>query len=481
MVNAKVWLQDIGQEFAGAQLGDARRSGRLRRVARAAVRSPDAGFPQMVESDSELEGVYRFLGNEEVTAEAILRPHLAATMKRAQEAELCLVVHDTTDFKFRGTADRQGLGMVGGSGQGFYGHFALAVLPGKARLPLGICGFERVNRQVRKDTVRKRHSFYIAKDPTRESLRWLRVLKAVESQRQQCQCIHVMDREADMFDLMSLAHDLGARFVIRGDKERALVGQVSFVADLLGELAPQTYRHALLSPRVPTRRHQTIKPLRGKSKQRFVPRPERVAKLSIGSSVVEFRRPRTAHSDLRSLKVNLVYAWEAAPPKGEVPVDWVLFTTEPIDTPEQLHSIIDHYQSRWLIEEYFKALKTGCAFEKRQLESYHSLSNALAVFSVIAWRMLLLRAISRTTPTAKATTVLSQTQLRLICHRLKLSNPLETALDALLAVARLGGHIRNNGDPGWLTLGRGYEKLLLLEAGWQAAADQILGEDVINP
>jgi len=183
----------------------------------------------------------------------------------------------------------------------------------------------------------------------------------------------------------------------------------------------------------------------------------------------------------KSLKINLVHVWEENPPAGEPAVDWVLFTTEPIDTPQDLHTIVDYYQSRWLIEEFFKALKTGCAFEKRQLESYHALSNALAVFSVIAWRLLLLRAVSRSSPDAPADAVLTSTQLKLLRHRLKLKTPLESAREALFAVARLGGHIKNNGDPGWLNLGRGFEKLLLLEAGWRAAVDMMLGEDAINP
>jgi IS4 transposase len=50
----------------------------------------------------------------------------------------------------------------------------------------------------------------------------------------------------------------------------------------------------------------------------------------------------------------------------------MLYTSEPIDTAEQLLTIVDQYRSRWVIEEFFKALKTGCAFEKRQLESYRA-------------------------------------------------------------------------------------------------------------
>lgn len=121
------------------------------------------------------------------------------------------------------------------------------------------------------------------------------------------------------------------------------------------------------------------------------------------------------------------------------------------------------------------------AFEKRQLETYHALSNALAVFSVVAWRMLLARAVSRSHPTARSRTSFSDSQLRLLQLRLKLPKPPVTAKDALLAVARLGGHLKRNGDPGWLTLGRGFEKVFLLEAGWRDALSEFCAGDPINP
>ena len=489
MRSAKKWLrEDIGQEFAGADLGDLRRSARLRAVARAAARSPDAGFPQMVESDGELEAVYRLLGNDDVEAEAILAPHSAATFRRAREAGLCLVVHDTTEFKFSGNSEREGLGFVTTRGQGFFGHFALAVVPGVAPTPLGVCGFERLTRDLRKATVRKPHSYYTAQDPNRESLRWHRVLRAVEEQGEGVDCIHIMDREGDMFDLMALALDLGSRFVIRGDKERALADGSGLVGDVLGTIKQQTSRNARLSRRVVTRRQQTIQPSPTKKRepysrrqrQRFVAREQREAVLSVGATTVAFRRPATAHSERKSIEVNIVYVWEAEPPLGQEPIDWVLFTTEPVDTVAQLHTVVEYYQGRWIIEEFFKALKTGCAFEKRQLESYHALSNALAVFSVGAWRLLRRRAGSRASPEASPTSVLSTTQLQLLQHRLKLRRPLETAQQALFAVARLGGHLKSNGDPGWQSLGRGFEKLLLMQSGWTAAVDRILGEDVID-
>jgi hypothetical protein len=303
----------------------------------------------MVESDSELEGVYRLLGNDAVEADAILAPHIAATLRRANEVPLCLIVHDTTEFKFSGQAERDGLGMITSSGQGFFGHFALAVVPGAARIPLGVCGLERFTRQLRKSTVRKPHSYYTSQDPSRESLRWQRLLQSVEEQRRDFDCIHVMDREADMFDLMSLALDLDARFIIRGDKERALANGEGLVEDALAQIQPKATREARLSRKVVTRRQQTIQPRTGKKRQpyarrprqRFFTREQREAAISVGATTVEFRRPQTALSARKSITINIVYAWEASPPPGEQPVDWVLFTTEPIHTVAELHTVID--------------------------------------------------------------------------------------------------------------------------------------------
>jgi hypothetical protein len=463
VIDAKRWLQqDIGDEFAEAKLGDVRRTSRLVEVARVVQEMPDVGFPQMVESDGELEAIYRLLGNDEVGPDAILAPHIGATMGRAKQFPLCLMVHDTTAFEFSG--DRDGLGLMPGKQQGFFAHFAIAVLPGPARIPLGVAGLERVTRKVPKSTQRRPHSYYTSQDPTRESLRWGRVMEDIEGRREGFECIHVMDREADIFDLMAQAVRGGARFVIRGDKERALSNESGLVKGLLPKTKPRDYREAEVGTRVPKRR-ELIRNKPG------IARKRRVAKLAVGSHTIEICRPGTSKAPEKSLKLNLVYVWEPKPPKGEAPVDWVLFTTEPIDTKAQLNAIVDYYRARWLIEEFFKALKTGCSFEKRQLESFHALSNALAVFSAVAWRLLLARAISRAYPNARASSVLSELELHLLTHRLKLPKPPPTAQEALFAVARLGGHLKRNGDPGWQTLGRGFEKLILLEAGVRMAAE----------
>ena len=138
---------------------------------------------------------------------------------------------------------------------------------------------------------------------------------------------------------------------------------------------------------------------------------------------------------------------------------------------EQIVAVIDAYRARWVIEEFFKALKTGCALEKRQLESYRALSNALAMFIPVAWRLLVARSLARTAPDAPASVFLSSVQLQLLKHKLQLNALPLTLQQATYAVARLGGHLRRNGPPGWQTLARGFEALLLMQAGWRAAVE----------
>src|SRR5688572_30881728 len=141
-------LVAIRDEFADADLGDVRRTRRLQRVAELAAQTPDVGFPQMVASDSELEGIYRLLSNEEVSPDEVLTPHIEATLSRAEDVRTCIVIHDTTAFEFGGHVRREGLGMLAGNGeqQGFFAHVSLAVVPDEARTPLGVCAIRRMRR-----------------------------------------------------------------------------------------------------------------------------------------------------------------------------------------------------------------------------------------------------------------------------------------------------------------------------------------------
>lgn len=127
---------DVRGEVEAAQLGDKRLTARLVRLAEQLARAPEQSFPKAAGSDAALEATYRFLGNEAVEPDAILRPHLVATTERCKAARTVLVAHDTTEFRF--SSEREGLGRVAGNlTHGFLGHFALAISAAR-RAPLGV-------------------------------------------------------------------------------------------------------------------------------------------------------------------------------------------------------------------------------------------------------------------------------------------------------------------------------------------------------
>jgi hypothetical protein len=213
--------------------------------------------------------------------------------------------------------------------------------------------------------------------------------------------------------------------------------------------------------------------IKGPKGKRHPARRYRIAQLSFAATSVQLPRTKDAgRVGSSTIRVHIVRVFEKRPPPGEPAVEWFLLTNLPVDTPDAIAFVVDCYRGRWTIEEFFKALKTGCQYERRQLESAHNLLNALALLAPVAWRLLLLRHLARTDAETPAESALTPTQLAVL--RAVSKNPLPpraTARDALFAIASLGGHIRSNGDPGWLVLGRGMHDLLLLELGWRARGE----------
>ncbi len=150
-------------------------------------------------------------------------------------------------------------------------------------------------------------------------------------------------------------------------------------------------------------------------------------------------------------------------------MEWLLFTTLPVDSEKQVATVVDNYRARWTIEEFNKALKTGCAYESREFESLHALLIVLAMSLPIACELLWLRSRARHDPDAPATEVVTTQQLKILRLLGSRNVPSKaTARDALWAIAGLGGHLKRNGEPGWLVLYRGMQTLLNYEAGFEA-------------
>jgi len=470
-----VAVPSVEKEFEGLEVGDARLNRRACAVVAKLSAAPDWSFPRALGTVADREAFYRLLANPRVSYGRLVASHAQQTVERMSAAgERVLVIHDTTEMAFSSTDDsRHGLGHArsASSKQSFFAHLSLAV--SVAGQPLGTLGMTCWARQQLRKGRRKVSGGELAKDENKESARWaLQVAEVERAVGGRAPLLHVMDREADAYPLLSMMVERGQHFVIRVARDR-LVFELEDEEGPADEPLPLS--HALvdfptaLIREVPLRRRRAT--TLAKSKQLKPARSGRMAKLAISAGRLAFRRPRYWDDALPPhLDLNVVQVREVDTPDGEDPVSWVLVTTEPISSPTELEAIVDHYRQRWLIEEFFKALKTGCDFESRQLESFATLTNALGLLLPVAWQMLLLRWLSRANPTAPAETVLSRTQMTLLRssgQKLPLSGA--TVLDALYAVAGLGGHIRNNGAPGWLTLSRGMQDLAMLEHGWTIA------------
>jgi hypothetical protein len=438
--------------------GDARLSRRLGRIVDDLSTAPGDSLPHAFGDDGQLEAGYRFFRNRKVTVKAILEPHIQASIERAAKDPCVRILHDTSEFAPKDGVEREGFGPFRGKGNGFFGHFALAVSADDERQPFGIVGVELFSRAVRPKGEHKKTTA-----DNVESRCWSEIVVDVERRvRGRTTAIHIMDRQADSYDLMTELKE--RRFVIRAFQDRVVElpeHERGKLFDLSERSSPLFQREVPLS-----RRHKPHEPW---TERQHPPRESRMATLSFSAMTVTIKRPSSARLDTPTLTINVVRVWEPKPPADAEPVEWLLLTNLPVENADQVADIVDHYRARWLIEEFFKALKTGCRVEHRQLETAHGFQNALATFVPIAWRLLLLRHTARHTPDRPARAVLPESQIAVLARLKRAQLPRRpSARDAMLAIARLGGHIRSNGDPGWQVLARGYDDLLLLEEGWSA-------------
>lgn len=465
-------VEELKKDFEGAELGDARRSARLVRVVESIAEEPGVGFPRALGSRAELEAFYRFLNNDSFDAAAVFDPHRTATLGRAVAAEEdVIVIHDTTTVEFRGDQTRSGMGYTSAVGrQGFLAHVSLC-LGAKSGLPFGVGQLQTFIR-TQKQKRRKGAPIGRKGEQVRESARWLGGVEAVESAGLRGRAIHLMDAEADFLELFRTLKNDGSRFVVRAGRLDRLVlededgeeDEFLYLCEAVSGLTPHMHRKVPLNER-----KRNVKTAGSNGRRQHPARRQREATVAIAATTIALGVKRRPEVD--RFEINVVRVWEESPPPGEPAISWILFTSEPIATRADLERVVDLYRQRWLIEDFFKALKTGCALERRQIESYDGFCKVLAILAPIACQLLWLRGMDRLRPDEPAETLFSPSELEIL-HRAPATRGMakaKTVSDAILLLARLGGHLKNNGPPGWITLGQGYEKLLLIQFGWQLA------------
>jgi hypothetical protein len=455
---SKKAIRRVGDVFLRADLGDPRLVRRAVGLAEALARNPGESLPKVWRTSAALEAGYRFLRNPRVAFDALMEPVQHATRDSALQEGQILVLHDTTDIACP-AAEAEEVGFLQTGKPGFYVHHALCVSAVDFTRPLGMLWSQLWGRDMRSRRLsRKRAGSELSKLRERESDRWMEGVTEAQLWAQGCeQVVHVMDREADSYRLFDHMRQLDADFVVRIRHNRRIDE-----GKLVDELARQPIK---------LRRSVNL----GNRQQKTMPshthhgRAAREAELTVRCARVEIQPPRYIE-EAEPIPLHVVQILEEMPPPGAKPVSWVLATSLPVQTRAQIERVIDIYRARWLIEEFHKALKTGCMFEKRALESFESVTTLLAMAYPVASELLRVRSRSRQ-PGLAASDVLRPSQIQCLrAHpdaRPLPENP--SAQQALAVIAGLGGHQKHSGPPGWQTLGAGYAELVAFERGWLAA------------
>lgn len=442
------------EDFAKVDLGDTRRNQRLMDIISALENTPAQSFPDAVNGDpARLEGLYRFFGNDHVTVQQLLAPHLRSTLKRSEALGCIYAVHDSSDLTFesrQGEHHRKNLEVSGKYTQTLHLHATLAVSADGNAVPLGVLGM-MTWAQTEEDVVTRPPQW-------KKSARWLEQALAVEQIRpEELQIIDVMDREADFYALLKEMNRHKKRYIIRMLHDRNVAHEEA--ATIVSAVANEPVcgrRKIVVGARRANRRSTS-------DKRKHPPRKKRLAHIGVRRATLVVEKPiRRSKKDDPNLVINVVEVVEYNPPKNETPISWYLLTTEPIKTEADCWRVVDGYRARWTIEEYFKCLKTGCGVESRQLKSREALERMLGIMMPLSWRLLLMRDLARS-PLARqsAQIIFSDTELVVLSSAVPHCQMGEspTLEEALYATAALGGHLRQSGPPGWLTIWRGFRQL----------------------
>ena len=447
-MDSQLWAE---KQFGQARLGNKTRTRRLVRLARQIAANPSGSLPEQTGQWKDLKAAYRLFDRKEVTFEAVATPHWEQTRMQCVSGRY-LVIDDTSELDFGIRREIDGMGSTGnGGGYGFLLHSALAVAADSEAV-VGLMG-QRVH--YRQHAPKKENASQRLKRK-RESEIWGQVIDQVGPPPAGAQWVHVCDRGADNFEVFCHAR---ARDIL-GDPSDATAAE---------DLGPQWQRNAAATVSGDVAGEGNARTaLRTRSAQ-----PGRTVQLTISFGALTMPVPRQKSSYLQALKPGPIAMWvvwarEVNAPKHGEAIEWVLYSALPVNSLEDARMVLAYYEKRWCIEDWHKALKTGCEVTQRQLKTSARLEPLVALLSVEAVRLLQLRSAARTEPERPAAEVVPQAYLAMLqkARGLKAAEPL-TVRNFWRGLAKLGGFLgrTNDGEPGWITIWRGWEKLTLLLHG----------------
>lgn len=456
LLETKEWAEVTFRECG---LGDPRRTKRLIKLAVQAAARPDGSTPEQTESWGDCKAAYRLFDQDDVTFDEIVRPHCEQTRASCRPGDVKLIINDTTEVDFGYARRATGLGPTGnGFGHGFFLHSALMVDAADGRVD-GLAGQMLFYRKPKPKRRTSKNTRRRAAD--RESVVWGNLVDRVGRALEGVKWVHVDDRGADDFEVFCRIQGQGNSCVIRAARLNRWL------------LTPDGRRVRLdaLLKELPSRETLTLE-VPAKDGQ-----PARTATLELRFAEVRMPLPCVLtpwlrdHRPVEPLSLWVVELRETQPPASATPLRWVLYTMERVTDDAAAHTVIEWYKRRPTIEDYHKALKTGCRVEQRYYETAERLERVTGLLSVVAVRLLQLKTAALETPDRPAVEVAPAQWVRLVqVARRKPVNAKMTIREFLRAVAGLGGHLgrKCDGDPGWITLWRGFEKLILLARGADA-------------
>lgn len=466
----------LTDEVLNVNLGDKRLNQRLGIVIEQLGERPERSIPSVTVSRAAREGAYRFFSNKSVTPAKILQPHIDATRERISQCQRVLLVQDTTELDLtRPSQQVDGAGpMDSNARRGAFAHLMVAF--SSTGLPLGMVWHklwarDRIETSLSDaERVSNRQNMPIEQ---KESIRWIEGLRCARDVAAACpdtMCIAVSDSESDIYEMFTEPRSNGddesspkVHLLVRACQTRS-TNTGNWLDDV--RATPRLLKSTILV----SARRAKIKVTKHKREQS---RDARSARIEIRAAAVTLRPPNRVDRKLPPVTVNLVLAEETNPPEGCEPIRWILATTLPISTPEEVQMIIESYCQRWQIEIFFKTLKSGCNIEKRLFEELSRLLNCLAVCLIIAWRVMYLCRIGDECPDVCCEVVFSPSEWKSVYSTVHCGKPLPKKPPRMQAmidmVASLGGYIkRGDSRPGTKTLWIGLEAVYFLALGWES-------------
>lgn len=470
----------VVEELKTTYFKDSRLNTRFEEVLDALAKKPSCSIPAASRGLNEMTATYRFFDNKKVTFETVLKPHRDQTLARVAAQPVAILAQDTTEIDVtRPEQQMTGAGpMDAGPRRGVFLHPLYAFTPDGT--PLGTVEAITWARDdaplaPREERIKKRAQTPIEE---KESWRWVEMLnkcRAVALDLPSTQVIAVADSEADIYELFvaAQAEPQNLNWIVRACHDRALVRDPK--ATESDEAIKLMREKVLATPALYTKK---IK-VRGRKAKvncekrgRRQARQSRQAEVEVRAASVTVRPPQRTGCKLPPVTLNVVYVCEINPPQGEEAVEWILLTNLPIDDVEKVRLVVDYYCVRWVIEIFFRTLKSGCRVEGRRFEHIDRFLPCLALYMVVAWRTLYVCRLGRSCPDVSCEAAFEPAEWKAVYQVVHRAAPpfVPPTLSAMVRmVARLGGYVDRKRDdpPGPQTVWIGLQRMFDLALCWQ--------------